>query len=201
MSTLFYLHGFNSSTGSYKACQTREWFATNKPAVKFVVPQLPDHPGQIPDVIDRAIELHTGVRASQLESACNSDVALIGSSMGGFFANYFAEKYRCKAVLINPVVFPHRMLQDHLGRHRNPYTGVEYSLEQGMIAPLSNQVVRNMHSPARRFVMLQKGDEVLDYREAENFYASSHLHVEDGGDHSFVNYDRWLPRIALFLGL
>ena len=125
----------------------------------------------------------------------------MGSSMGGFFANHFAERYQCKAVLINPVVFPHIMLKAHLGPHRNPYTGVEYLLEESMIAPLEQNLVEDMQHPEHRFVMLQTGDEVLDYRDAESFYAASQLHVVEGGDHSFVDYEHWIPRIASFFGV
>lgn len=180
---------------------TRQWFAANKPDVEVIVPQLPDDPTEISDTITQLIEAAIFQPSPSNVAVPSEALFLMGSSMGGFFANYFAELYACKAVLINPVVYPHIMLGDHLGDHRNPYTGVEYSLEKGMIAPLQKQLIASMRDPKKRLVMLQTGDEVLDFREAESFYADSNLFVETGGDHSFVGFESWLPRIANFLGV
>ncbi|MDG2079035.1 MAG: YqiA/YcfP family alpha/beta fold hydrolase, partial [Pseudomonadales bacterium] len=60
-------------------------------------------------------------------------------------------------------------------------------------------MVDPMTRPQQRMVLLQTGDETLDYREAADYYAGSVCHVEHGGDHSFRHFEKWLPAIAQFL--
>ncbi len=189
MKTLIYFHGFNSSANSRKATITRSWLANADFQVQCLVPQLPDEPTNVVETIERFI--------SDLPETTQM-LGFMGSSMGGFFANYFAERYELQAVLINPAVYPHRLLKSYLGKQRNPYTGNEYELTESMVSPLQDMVVTSMRNPASRMVLAQKGDEVLDYRETENFYRDAQLHIEEGGDHSFQDYERWLPRIAEF---
>lgn len=121
--------------------------------------------------------------------------------MGGFFANYFSERLQLPAVLINPAVYPHKLLKDYLGEQINPYTNAKYTLDDNMIRPLQDMVISNMAEPKKRLVLQQKGDEVLDYRDAEAFYSKAQMHLENGGDHSFQGYENWMPMIAEFFSL
>lgn len=148
---------------------------------------------------EQLTQLIEGIIAAQPPGA--PPPVLIGSSMGGFFANYIAERYGCRAVLVNPAVQPHRLLAAYLGEQRNPYTGEICTLTAQHMVELRDLVVSSMAHPERRMVLLETGDQTLDYREAEAFYRASHCHVEPGGDHSFSRYAAWLPRIAEFLQL
>lgn len=192
MKTLIYLHGFNSSSQSHKATLTRDWLQQHYPEIDLLIPQLPDNPHRIPDIVDTL--------AKPL-SEKGRLLGFIGSSMGGFFSNVFAEKYSLPAVLINPAVYPHRLLADYLGPQTNPYTGIGYTLDASMIAPLQDMLVQPRPSSAPRLVLVQTEDEVLDYRDAEAFYQNCDLHIEQGGDHSFQGYENWLPKIARFFNL
>ena len=192
MKTLIYLHGFNSSSQSHKATITSEWFAQHRANTQCLVPQLPDNPLLISSVISSFIDALP---------ADSSLVGLLGSSMGGFFANYFSERLQLPAVLINPAVYPHKLLKEHLGLQNNPYTNTTYTLEENMIQPLQDLVVNNMAEPKKRMVLQQKGDEVLDYREAAAFYCEAQMHLEDGGNHSFQGYENWMPLIAKFFSM
>lgn len=192
MKTLIYLHGFNSSSRSYKSTVTKNWLAQHRSNTQCLVPQLPDNPLLIASHISSFID--------DLPSD-SSLVGLLGSSMGGFFANYFSERLQLPAVLINPAVYPHKLLKDYLGEQINPYTNAKYTLDDNMIRPLQDMVISNMAEPKKRLVLQQKGDEVLDYRDAEAFYSKAQMHLENGGDHSFQGYENWMPMIAEFFSL
>jgi predicted esterase YcpF (UPF0227 family) len=124
----------------------------------------------------------------------------MGSSLGGYFSTYLAEKYQTKAVLINPAVKPFELMNDYLGDQVNPYTQKRYQVKERHIAELKALEQENI-SKNNYLVMVQTGDEVLDYQQAVEKYRHCKLVVEQGGDHSFINYENTLPNIALFFNL
>ena len=188
MKTLIYIHGFNSSSQSHKAQQTKHWVEQHCTAVEVAIPTLLFCPELAITTIRNVIE------------NCE-EAALIGSSLGGFYANYLAESCGIRAVLINPAVYPHRLLAEYVGEQTNPYTGETYTLDAAYYEKLRALYVEKMLNPHERMVLLQTGDETLDYREAEEYYASSRLNIEQGGDHRYVAFERHLPTIAEFLSL
>jgi len=188
MPTLLYLHGFNSSPDSKKAQQTRQWFEHNAPEIEFVCPSLPPY-------ADAAISL--------LEKLINErrpdQVYLIGSSMGGFFATCLAEKYSLNAVVVNPAVSPGRGLQDWLGENSNYHTGEKWLFERRHIDEYRRLDPLEIKHKNNYLVLLQSGDEVLDYRDAQQRYSGCKIILESGGDHSFIDYDQHLKNIHQFL--
>lgn len=188
LKTLIYLHGFNSSARSEKACLISQWLQKNNSTQAMIIPELSYAPAQaIKQVVSQLDHVESPV--------------FIGSSLGGYYANYLAEKYFTKAVLINPVVHPYRLLTDYLGPQTNPYTQNSYTLTQEHMLELQSIAVEHMSCPSDRMVLLQTGDEVLDYSEAADYYSNSKCYVESGGDHRFQNFERWLPDIQQFLQL
>lgn len=185
---LIYLHGFNSSAQSVKAQQAKQYFNQHFPELAFCCPQLLTQPRAAIAQIEEII--------SQLDG----EWALIGSSLGGYFSSYFAEKYQKQAVLVNPAVKPYELLNNFLGEQVNPYTGERYLVESHFIADLKALEPKQVNEK-QYFVLLQTADEVLDYTEAETRFAGSKMLVEQGGDHSFVGFDNKLPDIANFLQL
>ena len=125
---------------------------------------------------------------------------VIGSSLGGYFASYLSEKYQIPAVLINPAVKPYELLADYLGEQVNPYTQEVYQVSEEFIAQLKAIEPINIVSH-RYLVMVQTGDEVLDYQQAVTKYQDCELIVQQGGDHSFINFEEMLPHIADFFKL
>jgi len=188
---ILYLHGFNSSPQSMKTQQTKAYFSRNFPNVNFYSPQLASSP-------DRVINQLEGL----IENANNKNEQwfFMGSSLGGYFSTYLSEKYQGKTVLINPAVKPFDLMSDYLGEQTNPYTGEVYQVEQHFIESLKSLEQKNI-SKNNYLVMVQTGDEVLDYQQATKKYENCQLIVQRGGDHSFIDYSRMLPKIAMFFNL
>ncbi|MBT1443863.1 esterase YqiA [Shewanella sp. JM162201] len=189
---LLYIHGFNSSPLSEKGVVTARFMATHFASETLLQPQIPAD-------IDEAIALLCGL--TETAKASGEPLRFIGSSLGGFYATYLAERYGGHAVLINPAVSPQDLFEEFLGPQHNPYTGEDYLVEQHHRDALARYDSQAIANPDRFFVLLQTGDEVLDYRLALNKYHSCRLLIEPGGDHSFVGFEQHLPQIAAFLQL
>ncbi len=121
--------------------------------------------------------------------------------MGGFWAAKVAEVYGHKAVVVNPAVHPHYLLQQLLGPQRNPYTGEEYLLEPHHVEELRTLDIPVLQHPERIWLLQQQGDEVLDYRLALQFYHFARTTVEQGGNHAFTGFERYCAQIVRFLQL
>lgn len=189
MINLLYIHGFNSSPQSMKAESTRKYMAKNHPEVNFYCPQIISSPSSAIEQLEDIIALKP-----------SDSWYIMGSSLGGYFATYFAEKYQTKAVLINPAVKPFDLMAGILGEQVNPYTQERYQVLAQHIVELKVLEQKNI-SKNNYLVMVQTGDEVLDYQQAVEKYRHCQLVIEQGGDHSFINYENALPNIALFFNL
>ena len=134
-----------------------------------------------------------------VENIGSRPVYLIGSSMGGFFATNLIEKYGMKGVLINPVVRPARGLESYLGLHKNYHNDQEWCLETHHIKEYSAWTRSSITNKMNFMVLLQSGDEVLDYRDAVDYYDGCSITIERGGEHAFSNYNDYLEDIFQFL--
>jgi len=124
---------------------------------------------------------------------------LIGSSLGGYYATWLAERHGVKAALINPAVSPWRYLErEFLGWHRNLYTGEEYEVTPRQVESLRRLEVERLSRPRDFLLLAQTGDEVLDYRLAVEKYAGARQVIEEGGSHAFDNFEAVLPLIFDF---
>lgn len=190
MPVLLYIHGFNSSERSYKAQLLTEVVSALNKGQAVLSPRLSWQPSV-------AIKQLEGIIQENLAKG----VTLIGSSLGGFYAAYLAEKYQLKAILVNPAVEAPSLLQNHLGKQLNPYTGEEYELTQDHMQELEVLVVKQP-TASLYWLMVQEGDEVLDYRAALKAYPKIHkLTHEKGGNHRFEGFDCYLDEILLFAGI
>jgi predicted esterase YcpF (UPF0227 family) len=185
---VIYLHGFLSSPQSQKATQTLEFVRANYPNLAIEIPQLANYPNEAVKNIELCIAKHKG-----------KNLRFIGSSLGGFLSTFMVEKYSGKAVLINPAVRPFALLGDFLGEHINPYTQQPFFLEDKHIEELRQLDTPSLKLTSDYWVLLQTADETLDYRQAEAKYQDYKLSIEQGGDHSFQNFQRFLPDIFSFL--
>lgn len=187
--TILYLHGFNSAPQSHKARFMHDYMAARGLGERFVCPKLPHRPDEAIALVEREI-------------ACRpqGSVTLVGSSLGGFYATYLAERHGLRAVLLNPAVRPGRDLESYLGIQRNLYTGEEYELTREHVAWWRRLDVAAIH-PERYLLIVETGDEVLDYREAVAKYAGARQVVVEGGDHTLKSFPEHLPLILEFAGL
>ncbi len=190
-SLLLYIHGFNSSPLSMKANLMREYCQQHRSDIKVVVPQLPCFPQQAAQMLLDIIEQYKN----------DYQIGLVGSSLGGFMSTWLNSQFGFKAVLVNPAVKPYELLVDYLGEQTNPYTGETYTLKPCHIDELKALDVQSIASPSSFWLLQQTEDEVLDYRQAVNKFAQAKQTVEQGGDHSFVGFERYPAKIIEFLEL
>ena len=178
-----YIHGFGSSGRGQKALLFKKYFG----AQHFFAPSLP----YIPSL---AIETLEGM-ISHLRPY--HDITLIGSSLGGYYASYLASKFDLKAVLINPSVFPYKTLAKNIGMNQSYHDSSDYAFIQAHIDSLKAYEVTQIDL-TKFMVLLQKGDEVLDYQEAKKRYQGCLLVIEEGGSHSFDGIEGHFDAICSF---
>jgi predicted esterase YcpF (UPF0227 family) len=131
---------------------------------------------------------------------CNPGAALIGSSLGGFYAACLAEHYARRAVLVNPAVRPHELLSGYLGPQKNIYTGAEYEFTTQHVDELKALDVATI-TPSRYLLLTRTGDEVLDYRDAVEKFRGARQWAVPGGDHGFGDFGNYLDAVLDFCGI
>ena len=183
---ILYLHGFRSSPASAKVRQLADYLARQGQADTLWCQQLPASPRAAITLIEQAID-----------SATTRPV-LIGSSLGGYYASYLAEKHDLRAVLINPAVHAADLLEPYTGVVTNLYTGEAFDFTPEHIAELRELWVPELARPERFWLIVETGDEVLDYREAVARYAGARQTVIEGGDHSLRHFPALLESIVSF---
>jgi hypothetical protein len=179
---IVYLHGFNSSPLSHKAQVMARFMAEQGLEREFACPVLPPFPR---DAIAIA------------EQLMRKDCCFVGSSLGGFYATYLAEKHGGRAVLINPAIDPHVGLRAYLGTQKNLHTGEPYELTEAHLREWEKLYVPRI-TPQRYLLLVETGDEVLDYRRAVTRYQGAEQVVIPGGDHSLQSFPQHLARILEF---
>lgn len=185
---IVYLHGFNSSPQSHKAQVLGRYLADRGLAQRFVCPKLPHRPALAVATVEDAL-------GSRPEEVC-----FVGSSLGGFYATHFAERYGARAILINPAIDPHAGLRAYLGEQRNLHTGEQYRLTEEHLAEW--QALNVTPTLLERYLLLlETGDEVLDYRAAMQHYAGAWQRVAEGGDHTLQGFPDHLALIVDFARL
>lgn len=188
MPTLLYLHGFRSSPQSWKVRELQAFMAARGQAKQLVTPALPWEPAKAIALLEELLE------------TCPAPVTVAGSSLGGWYATWLAERHDLKAVLINPAVVSELDLSLFQGHQTNLHDGSSFEFTQVHADQLLALNVPQP-DPDRYFLLLEQGDEVLDYRQAAHRYAGCKQVILPGGDHSFTQFPRFIPQIIEFAGL
>lgn len=189
---IIYLHGFRSSPRSTKGQQLYQYCA-NYDHIHVHLPDL-NHPPQ-------QVLKHLSVL---VESLPLDQVVLVGSSLGGFYATYLVAKYACPAVLINPAMRPWQLFQDLFGIEQIPLKVTDaWTLDVDQLQQLQSIAETSLAYADKILVLLQQGDEVLDYRQAQGYYSAAHpsslILTDANGNHAMDDFEEKLPLVLEFL--
>jgi predicted esterase YcpF (UPF0227 family) len=187
---ILYLHGFRSSPQSMKARVVGERMAALGLADQVVSPQLPASPKL---AMKLALSLIEGVPAEQLN--------IIGSSLGGYYATWLAERVGCRAVLLNPAIVPRVNLDQHVGVTTQFHSDEPFEFKREYINELHALEVPQISKPDRYFLIAATGDEVLDYRDMVAHYQGARQHVIQGSDHAISEFPQYVDEILAFCGI
>jgi predicted esterase YcpF (UPF0227 family) len=187
---ILYLHGFRSSPLSMKARLTGERMAQLGRGDEFICPQLPASPRL---AMELALGLVAGIAPERL--------TIVGSSLGGYYATWMAERLGCRAVLLNPAVVPMLDLDRHVGVTTAYHSDEPFEFKREYIEELRALAVPRITQPERYFLLACTGDEVLDYRDMVAHYACARQKVVQGSDHAISEYAGYLDEVLAFCGV
>jgi predicted esterase YcpF (UPF0227 family) len=188
---LLYLHGFRSSPQSTKARQVKARVRERHPHVHWWCPQLPPSPKAAMELVMQGI--------AQWPSR---SMAVIGSSLGGFYATRVAQAKGCKAVLLNPAVHPARDLARHIGEQSAWHEpGEHFFFEPRFVDELRELEDGALAHPENFFAVIAKGDEVLDWREMTARYPGAAIKLLEGGDHALSDFEQHMDDVFALLEL
>lgn len=190
ISHLLYLHGFRSSPRSAKASRVAAWVAEHRPDLNWWCPQLPPSPREALELVFDGIADWPSER-----------MAVIGSSLGGFYATAVAECRGCRAALLNPAVDPARDLAAYIGETTTWNGEDRFYFRREYIDELRGLTVPVPTQPERYFAVIAKGDEVLDWREMCARYAGASVRLLEGSDHALSGFEEDLPWVVGQIGL
>ena len=186
---LLYLHGFRSSPGSFKARRMAAWLAEHRPDVLWWCPQLPPSPAAAWVMIEQGIA-----------DWPRSTMAVVGSSLGGFYATAVAQATGCRAMLLNPAVDPARDLAKYIGELTHFHAPEErFFFHAEFIGELHALAVPTITRPERYGAVIAKGDEVLDWREMVGRYPGATVRLLEASDHALSDFENDLPFVLNFV--
>lgn len=191
---IIYLHGFRSAPASIKAQALKAHMSALGLGDRLWCEQLPVSARAATALIERQIDT---ARAQPGHPA----PTLVGSSLGGYYATWLAERHVLRAVLVNPAVVAPLSLEGYVGRQTNLYTGEDFDFTAEHIDELRALEVHAITRPERYWLLAETGDEVLDYRHAVAKYAGARQTILRGGDHGFSRWNDYLDDILRFAEL
>jgi len=187
---ILYLHGFRSSPRSFKAQLLMQRMQELGRGDDLLCPQLPASPRE------------AVVQAQMLLTGCDpKKLALIGSSLGGYYATWLAERLGCRAALLNPAVKPPRDLEKYVGVTTAYHSDERFEFKRDYIAELESLAVEHITQPDRYFLLAATGDEVLDWREMVAHYPGAHQQIIKGGDHGISEFAQYMDEVLAFCGV
>ena len=184
---ILYLHGFRSSPKSFKARVVKKALEDAGRAHELICPQLPASPKEA-----MALSLLLAERHAP------GNLAIIGSSLGGFYATWLAERLGVPAVLLNPSVNPLKNLEHHVGVTTAWHSDEAFEFRREYIDELAALRVDRITRPERYFLIAATGDEVLDYRDMVAHYAGAKQHVIQGSDHAISEFPQYVDDVLAF---
>jgi predicted esterase YcpF (UPF0227 family) len=191
---ILYLHGFRSSPASHKAQLMAHAMRERGLLDQWLCPQLPASPRRAMELASFLVEQAIQERRLNPES----QLVVIGSSLGGYYATCLAEHWNCRAVLLNPAVYAARDLATQVGEQTMFHSGAPFMFLPEYVDELAEMAVGKPAHPERYYLLAAKGDEVLDWNEMADWFAGSQGHIIEGGDHGLSDFERWMPDVLAF---
>ena len=187
--TILYFHGFKSSSDSGKAQEIKNFIKNHTSQTKIVIPDLDDD-------FKKANK--------QIKNLINENekrIFFMGSSLGGYYALYFAELYKTKSVLINPAIPPLKDFEIHLGKNENYATGNKFIISKDDISYIRSLHHKRILDPTNHLILLESGDEILDYIKTVSYFKESPMDIFYGGNHSYTSIKEKFIKIKHFLDI
>jgi uncharacterized protein len=191
---ILYLHGFRSSPLSFKARAMAQHLRELGRESDFVCPQLPASP-RLAIALAESIILKQQARQ---DHQAHQKITVIGSSLGGYYATYLAEKFGLRAILINPAVKPPNDLAKYIGVTTAFHSDEPFEFKASYVDELHAYAVPQISAPQRYFLLAATGDEVLDWREMLAHYAAAKHIVIQGSDHGMADFVDYFADIMAF---
>jgi predicted esterase YcpF (UPF0227 family) len=184
---IVYLHGFRSSPLSAKAQTIRAALAARGRLDEYLCPQLPASPRAAAQLIEATARLEDPRRLS-----------LIGSSLGGYYATWLAERVGCRAVLLNPAIRPYEDLHPHLGPQPVFFSTQTIDFRPEYLDELRALQVPAITRPERYLLIAATGDQVIDWRTMVDRYAGCRQRIIDGSDHPLSDFAAHVDEVLAF---
>ncbi len=187
---LIHLHGFLSANDAPRVTQLRDYIAQQHLDIEVVSPRLPNTPRLAVAALEQMLLQQASQRAS---------IALLGHSLGGYYATYLASRYRIKAALVNPVVRAYEIMCEFYGTVYNPHTDETFEIGEQDIEYLISINLDKIADPDLFMVLLQSGDDIVNPMEAKSYYEGSKVIWEHGGSHDHSNFQSHIGLVLGFL--
>ena len=187
--TILYFHGFKSSSKSSKAQSIKNFIAKNTKNTKIIIPDLDDNFQNAHNQIEELIRLS------------GSNIVFMGSSLGGYYASYFSQKLKKKAVLINPAVHPLKDFEVHLGENENYSSGNKFNISSKEISFVRTLSYKKLLTPNDLLILLESGDEILKYNKSASYFSGAYIDIAFGGNHSYSSFKSKFHKIQKFLDI
>ena len=185
--TILYFHGFKSSSDSTKAKDLHKFISKRTKNTILITPNIHDN---FHDAHDQIINL---IESNQ------PNIFFMGSSLGGYYASFFSQKYNKKAVLINPAIPPLKDFEMHLGKNKNYSNGNKFIITKNDIDYIRSLSYKKILKPKNLMILLESGDEILNYNDTSSYFSGSHIDILYGGDHSYSSLKEKFNKIQDFL--
>ena len=187
--TILYFHGFKSSSESSKAQNIKHFITKNTKKTKIIIPDLDDNFQNAHNQIEELIRLS------------GSNIVFMGSSLGGYYASYFSQKLKKKAVLINPAVHPLKDFEVHLGENENYSSGNKFNISSKEISFVRTLSYKKLLTPNDLLILLESGDEILKYNKSASYFSGAYIDIAFGGNHSYSSFKSKFHKIQKFLDI
>ena len=187
---IVYLHGFRSAPTSHKAQVCAQRMVDLNAADRYICPKLPASPNE-------AIALIEGL----LQPLAPEKITLIGSSLGGFYATWLAEKYGCRAILLNPMTRLLDSMEQFIGVTTSFHSDEPFEFKREYVDHLRALAVEHITRPERYFLIAATGDELLDWRDMVAHYPGARQIVIEGSDHGLTGFEQYLDEMLAFGGI